>query len=296
MPVIDSDAILDDVTTTKKEHLSYSQLNTYLRCGMQYRYSYVLGIKEPPSLAPSAGTAGHTAVEMDSRRKIRTGANMPIDEMLDLFSTSFTKETEDVVLKPDEDKGRTKDDLVHSLAMYHGTLAKEMLPLVVEKSFRLDLAIEKVRPVVGRIDLINLQGKAVGIWDNKFTMNRRPKSQMEADTSIQLTTYDMAIKQETGKDVSRLGLIQFIPPGRDSSRSPAVINVVERSHAAMMPEAREARAARVKYQYETAERGIKEAIFIPTDNPIVCGWCGYRDRCQNALVSEYEAMKIQEST
>ena len=297
---------IEDVTSeTAVPHLSFSQLNMYLRCSMQYYFRYILGIKEPPSLAPSAGTAGHNAVEADSRRKIRTGLAMPMEEMLDYFSTTYDQITEDVVLKSGEDTGMVKDNITSSLVTYHMNLAPKIIPLMVEKSFSLDLGIENVRPVQGRIDAVTLSQRRTPIWktnskaqiwDNKFTMNRRTKSQAEVDTSIQLTTYDMAIEQETGKAPETVGLIHFMPPGRDATRYPAQVNVIARSPALMTPETRELRKARTAHQYQTIEAGIAAGIFIPTDNPMTCGWCGYRDRCQSAAVTTWEAAKIREDT
>ena len=284
-------------------HLSYSQLQMYLRCGMQYYFRYILGLKEPPALAPTAGTAGHNAVEADGRRKIRTGMNMALDEMLDYFSSTFDQKTEEVELKPDEDKGETKDAIVASLATYHANIAPKMIPLQVERAFTLQ--IEGVRPVQGRIDAITLATKRVPvwqetgkaeIWDNKFTMSRRTKSQLEVDTSPQLSTYDMAFEQETGKPPRTVGLIQFMPPGRDHIRYPAQVTVIPRSPELMTAEARAKRKARTIHQYQTAEAGIAAGIFIPTDNAMTCGWCGYRERCQFASVDTWTAMKIREDT
>ena len=270
---------------------------------MQYYFRYILGVKEPPALAPNAGTAGHNAVEADGRRKMRTGMNMGLDEMLDYFSSTFDLKTKDVELKPDEDKGSVKDQIVASLATYHANIAPKLLPLAVEKSF--SLPIENARPVQGRIDLISLATKRIPIWatnskaqiwDNKFTMSRRTKSQIEVDTSVQLSTYDMAFELETGKAPETVGLIQFMPPGRDAVRYPAQVNVISRTPKLMTPEARELRKARTIHQYQTAEAGIAAGIFIPTDNPMTCGWCGFRDRCQSAAVDTWEATKIREET
>lgn len=294
---------MDDVIDSSVPHLSFSQLQMYLRCGMQYYFRYILGLKEPPALAPTAGTAGHNAVEADGRRKIRTGMNMSLDEMLDFFSSTYELKTKDVELKPDEDMGRTKDQIVSSLAIYHQTIAPKILPLSVERSFSLE--IPKARPVQGRIDLVSLSQKRTPIWatnskaqiwDNKFTMSRRAKSQLEIDTSPQLSTYDMAFEQETGKAPETVGIIQFMPPGQNATRYPAQVSVIARSPEMMTPEARERRKARTTHQYQTAEAGIAAGIFIPTDNPMTCGWCGFRERCQNALVDTWAATQIREET
>ena len=286
---------LDDVTTekTKVEHLSYSQLSMYLRCGMQYYFRYILGIKTPPELAPSAGTAGHDAVEADSKRKIRTGASMPLDELLDYFSGVYDMRVRDVEEKPDEDKGRTKDEIVNGLSVYTETVAPKVLPIIVEHKFTLDMPGKHrpIRPIIGRIDLVTHR---LGIWDNKFITTRRGKSQLEVDISPQLTTYDAAFEQQTGKPASEVGIIQFKPPGRDVLRYPAEVTMIKRK--AMTPEQRQDRIARTAYQFETAEAGIAAGIFIPTDNPMTCGWCGYRDRCQSSQVTDYEAMQIRNAT
>lgn len=269
----------------------------YLRCSMQYYFRYVRGLKMPPELAPQAGTAGHAAVEADGRRKIRTGSNMPLDEMLDYFGPTYDQMTAEVELKPDDDKGRVKDEIVASLTTYATTVAQKIMPVMVERSFSLDLQDPTIRPVQGRIDLIDVKAKGTyGIWDNKFTMSRRPKSQLEIDTSPQLSTYDLAFEQDTGQAPTDLGIIQFMPPGRDVIRYPAQVQVIRRDPKLMTPEARALRKARTIHQYRTAEAGIAAGIHIPTDNAMVCGWCGYRAICQSAAVSEWDATKIRKET
>lgn len=263
------------------DHLSYSQLSMYNRCSEQYRFRYVDGIKERPALAPTSGKAGHAALETNNKRKIRTGEDMPEVELLDYFSGNYDAAVQDLEpsdLKPSEDIGRTKDNIVHELTVYRRNLAPQLLPILAEHSFDLHLPTpQPIRVINGVIDVID---HWYGIHDFKFTNSRTPKTQLEIDTSIQLTLYDIAFEQATGHNPSSVGIIQFMPPGKDPIRYPADVVKISRTPEYLSRAHRERRKERVVNQFYQAERAIEAGIFMPTDDPRICSWCGYKDRCQ----------------
>lgn len=49
--------------TLPREYMSASQVNTYLRCGKQYYFRYILGIVSPPALPLTMGSAVHETYE-----------------------------------------------------------------------------------------------------------------------------------------------------------------------------------------------------------------------------------------
>lgn len=272
-----------------RPHISVSQVTMYLRCSMQWKYRYVDGLKEPPSLKLATGKAGHAALEYNTKHKIKTGADLDLATFLDVGSDLFdahTAELERADLAEGDDPGRDKDATLETLKVFRLKAAPAIKPAASEWEFNLDIPSSTEKPlriINGKVDLIQLDASTpqptLRVDDYKFTAKAR--SQAEADTSIQLSTYDMAIEMLTGEAPSSLGLICLIPP---TPKSEPRIVPIRRDAALMTPEARARRAERTRYQFETVQRGIDAGIFIPADDPKVCSWCGYRATCQYSAV------------
>jgi len=278
-----------------RPHISYSQLGMYLRCSMQYYYAYILGLRRRPSLPMSVGSGGHKALEYNGRYKIRTGKDTPTSDLLDAASTfidEFTDELTPEDLKG-ENKGEAKDRAIAAIGIYRTRDAIHVHPVGVEVEFNLDLNEpdqEPIRIINGKIDLIAAipQTPDIEVLDYKFA--RAMKSQAEADLSPQLTLYGKVVKSLTGRYAARTGLQVFTP---GAARSAPDSRLVLRDAELMKPKAQERRFARLAHQFRIAEKGIHTGMFMPTDDPRVCSWCGFRDQCQSSLVTEYEAIKIR---
>ena len=268
-------------------HISFSQLSMYLRCSKQYEFRYRLGLKQPPAIPLAVGKGGHAALEANGRHKIRTGADLDTEAILSLASDEIGREAADL---PEQERngatlGTAKDSALASLKIFRLRDAARVVPAAVEVEFNLDLNepdMEPIRIVNGRIDLLTTDG---GIEDYKFT--GRAKSQIDIDLSPQLTLYGKVFQRLTGTVPSKVGLRTFLMGKTPDSR------VAYRDPSLMAPEAQDRRFKRLAYQFRVAERAIRNDIFIPTDDPRTCGWCGYRERCQSSLVTDFEARKIR---
>jgi len=272
-------------------HTSFSQVSTYLRCSMQYYYAYILKLRQRPSLAMSIGSGGHSALEYNGRHKIKTGEDLAASDLLDMASTYIDHETEDLSpadLKPGEAIGDSKDRAIAAIRIYRVRDAEAIKPAGVEVEFNLDINTgedEPVRVINGKIDLIT---EDAGIEDYKFA--GKMKSQSDVDVSPQLTLYGKVFRSLTGKYPSKVGLRIFTP---GNTRASPDSRPLYRDDTMMTPAAQEAREARVTFQIRQAEKGINAGFFIPADDPRTCSWCGYRDRCQSSLVTDFEAAKIR---
>lgn len=294
-------------------HLSFSQLSMYLRCSFQYRFRYKLGLKERPKVSLSIGKGGHAALEFNSKTKIRTGEDAPTEaviqkasDMMDHYLTDLPRSEYETDVEP----GSTKDKFLAATRVYRERDAPAIRPIGAEVEFNLDLnpyqpadaepLPEPIRIVNGKIDLmfddhetlLSHPGTVrVGITDHKYVT--RKKSQAEVNLSPQLTLYGTVVKHLTGKWPTKLGL-HMLHPGTKQDAPDSIPLLREPQH--MTPDALTRRMARLAYQFRKAEEGIRAGIFIPTDDPISCSWCGYRERCQNSLVDDFEAAIIRQQT
>src|SRR5574343_271575 len=146
-------------------HLSISQINSYVRCPQQYQFSYVDKIKSKPSFALDLGKSVHSAIETNYIQKITSDTDLPLDDVIIAYKDSVKNleiETKDQVTREDfneykEKKKKEEDIGENAVRMYHKTIAPRVYPLMVEKSFELDLDIGK--PLVGYIDLVEKGGE-----------------------------------------------------------------------------------------------------------------------------------------
>jgi len=277
-----------------KPHISFSQMSMYLRCSMQYYFRYILGIKDPPKLPLAIGKGGHAALEFNGRYKMKNGVDLAVPDMLDMASTFIDLESEELENTSPNEKGEAKDRAIAALRVYQTRDAAAITPAGVEIEFNLDMNdpaeenVEPIRIVNGKIDIITTD---VTVLDYKFV--GRARSQGEVDLSPQLTLYGKVFRVLTGKYPKNTGYQMFLP---GSTRTPPDARALFRDPSLMRPRQQEARFQRLRYQFQQVERGIRTGVFIPTDDAQTCSWCGYRDRCQSSLVSDYEAAKIRGET
>jgi RecB family exonuclease len=272
-------------------HISFSQMSMYLRCSMQYYFRYILGLRERPKLPLAIGKGGHAALEYNGRYKIRTGTDLLVPDMLDMAATFIDNESAELEDVSDSDKGEAKDRAIAALRVYQTRDAANIIPAGVEVEFNLDMNegaeenLEPIRIINGKIDIITTDA---GIMDYKFVGKAR--SQGEVDLSPQLTLYGKVFQKLTGKYPSRTGYQMFLP---GNTRTPPDSRAIERDPELMLPSKQESRFKRLQFQFSQVERGIRTGIFVPTDDPKTCSWCGYRDRCQSSLVDDFEAARIR---
>jgi hypothetical protein len=178
---------------------------------------------------------------------------------------------------------------------------------MAEMEFNLDLnkyldepLPEPIRIVNGKIDILSTDRDMflkvenvapIVVDDYKFVT--RKKSQDEVNLSPQITLYNGVVKEITGKWPSKAGL-QMLTPGNTKDGPDATHLLREPQH--MTPESLGARMRRLIYQFAKVEEGIRRGVFIPTDNPITCSWCGFRERCQSSLVDDFQAAAIRAKT
>lgn len=176
-----------------KSYLSVSQINSYLRCPAQYYFSYVRGIKMPPTKALTVGKVVHSAIEQNYKQKMESGVDLPIEVVRDIAAEEFNKQVQ-FTDWGDDDPGKVKDETIRMVELYHTEVAPGITPVAVE--LRVEVEFENVDySLLGFIDLIDQDGF---IRDTK-TASRTP-SDDEAAKSLQLTAYTLAYQCRYGCD------------------------------------------------------------------------------------------------
>jgi len=109
---------------TKRLHISYSQVRTFLICPQKYSYQYILGADwERKSAALPLGSAVHKAVEAFYRNLQETGGILPVDRMVAVFDKVIEQQVLnseiEIVFKDGEDLSKLRKQGTALLEVFH---------------------------------------------------------------------------------------------------------------------------------------------------------------------------------
>lgn len=185
---------------TGKDHISPSQIEMALRCGLQYQFRYIEGIKSPPGFALVVGSGTHEGVACDLTSKVTTGDLASPDEIHEAAAGAVRKrfDTENVVLHGEQSEGAAIDLAVRLCDTHHVSHAPTLSPKDLELELRVSVDGFPV-DFLGYADIVETTGT---IRDTKTAGQKKP--QTFADSSIQLTYYDWAYEAATGAALNGL--------------------------------------------------------------------------------------------
>lgn len=242
--------------------LSGSSINTFLRCARQWEFAYVQRIRRPPSLKMALGTAAHSAVEKDLTHKMKTGADLPKEEVQETFRDEFVnKEAVDATTTdPKETIGTMTDSGIKAIGVWHDVVAPATAPIMVEQhvQFKIDGQV-----IDGTLDVVK-DGGRVGDW--KF-VGRTPTS--GKTYAINMVGYAIGYRNLTGMKETGVDLDHIV-------RTKTPKHVPISSDGAIPDKSIRAYGRIVREVSESIEAGT----FLPTGlQSNACSWCGYKDIC-----------------
>lgn len=246
-------------------------MNMLTKCGQQWEYRYVHGLKIPPGASAHVGSGVHSGQAADMRSKVATGALLDVAEIQDVARERVNKRWQDegAMLTEDEAaqgakaaRGQAVDAAVALAAFHHAELAPTLDPVHVERPFRLQLP--GVRDLIGYLDLqephvirdLKISGKSPGRND--------------AVESLQLATYGLAAEVMDGVRPLAVALDHVVR----LKRGPKIATVA----ATVGPETNRWVLAR----WRAADAQIESGVIPPAAvGSWWCSakWCGYHDRC-----------------
>ena len=250
--------------------LSFSAVNMYLKCGLQYYFRYVLGLKLPPPGVVILGSAVHEGLEFDFTQKIESKENRPTKEILEVYSDRFDREKDNALWGEEENPGEVKDQGSQVLQIYHKDRAQSLQPKEVEKKVK--VSFENVDyDLIGYIDLLTEDEQL-----RDFKTKAKSMSDAEIGSDMQLTTYAFAYHEETGRFPKTLGFDVLVR----SPKNPKV-QLAETQRG-------ETDCVRLLAYLAHVADGIYKNVFLPAQpGTWVCSpkWCGYYDICQREMIS-----------
>jgi ATP-dependent DNA helicase UvrD/PcrA len=271
--------------------LSFSGIDAYLSCPLQYKLGHVVRLPVPPHHAMIYGSALHRAVQEFHRRHAR-GEVMSEEALIASFEAAWTndgflsREHEDARLEA----GRATLRRFRSAQLEPGVV----IPAYVEREFSFSLAGDRIRGRWDRVDIepgdvadgelpiepsaphadtiaptLELTGRErVTITDYKTSDVRDPAvARQRARDSLQLQIYAMAYEATAGRLPDAVQL-HFLDTG--------VTGRVE-----IDPK----RLAKGREKIATAAAGIKARNFTPRPDRNTCGYCPFRAICPSSVAT-----------
>ena len=235
---------------TLPESLSFSAVENYTTCPLQYKYKYVLKLPTLPSHALSFGTTIHDTLR-DFHTKLMFNGDISLEELLHTYENNWQP-----LGYMNEEHRNIRFESGRSLLekYYNKHKSDSVKHIALEKWFNLNLGGVQFR---GRIDRIDELDEGVEIIDYKTGAT---KTQKEVDKDNQLALYAIAA-EEALKLKPKLLSLYFVEEGVKVSTThtpeeleqakKTVINVVER---------------------------LKKGDFEATPG-MHCTWCDYKEIC-----------------
>ncbi len=244
--------------------LSASDVETYRRCPLRYKFARVLKIPTEQTQSQRFGIVVHQVLERfhaaeDEREGEREGDRQhgTLQELLDLLDTAWRR----AGLGERAGERELREKARRALTRYHERLrVQPAQPLWFERSFAFDLGPHHVRGRVDRVDQLPDGGYELIDYKTGY-----PKTPEELGEDIQLSLYAIAAREAWGLEDTQEAYYYVL----DDRKVP-------------VPRKGAQDAEWVRGAVLEAGAGIMAQNFEPTPSPAVCALCDYRIVCPAA--------------
>ncbi|MCL4382221.1 MAG: ATP-dependent helicase [Patescibacteria group bacterium] len=167
-------------------YLSFSQIEAFNNCPLQYRYRFLQKIPVPQRAAQSFGDSVHKTLR-DFYEKLKIGQKVNKEDLLSIFENNWSSLGYDSKAREVE----TKKEGIKMLEEFYKRADLKIVPKDLEKSFSLKMTPDL--KIVGKIDRIDEHNGRLEIIDYK---TGKVSSQKDIDQSLQMTIYALAISDK----------------------------------------------------------------------------------------------------
>ncbi|MCX6726023.1 MAG: ATP-dependent DNA helicase [Candidatus Shapirobacteria bacterium] len=236
-------------------YLSYSQIETFKTCPLQYRYRYLQRIPVSPSSAQSFGDTIHKTLKEFCQR-IKDGGKLTEKDLLNILNINWSSSGYASKAHEEKSKERAKKMLKEFFIKFDPkTVLKDL-----EQTFM--IKITPALKVGGKIDRLDLKGDKLEVIDYK---TGKTMEQKDIDKSLQMTVYALAATDKgiyNQKPENLILTFYFLDSGEKKSTK------------------------RTKEQLEQAKKEIIEkakeiqaSLFEPKPG-MLCDFCEYKLLCE----------------
>lgn len=245
--------------------LSYSQINSFEVCPLQYKYQYLIKLPTLPSAAQTTGIVLHRTLKEFYQKQIVEKGKLPLAVLLQIMEENWSS----LGFKSKAHEKKVKQEAKKMITNYYQQeiIKKPISPVAaLEHSFSFKISSKlKVGGIIDRVDL--LDNGEIEVVDYKT--GNKIKDQKEVDKDEQLTLYALAVSTipelPFHKPVDRVILsLYFLSQG---------VKVSSRRTQEQLEEFREKILDKAKE--------IEASSFDPKPGtPFPCNFCQYKLLCE----------------
>jgi len=240
---------------TPINYLSYSQIDTFNTCPLQYRYRYIQRIPVPPSSATSFGGSMHKTLR-DFYQEIRDGRKLTKTDLMKMLEINWSPVG--YASKAHENKRKKQGERM--LADFYEKFDARTVPKDLEQPF-----IIKVSPqlkIGGKIDRIDEKEGKLEIIDYK---TGRVLDQNDIDKSLQLTVYALAAADKGiyGRKPDEVILTFYFLETTEKKSTKRTVEQLKQAKRELLEKAKE----------------IEKSSFEPTPSNM-CDYCDFKLICE----------------
>jgi DNA helicase-2/ATP-dependent DNA helicase PcrA len=201
---IDPDFFIPENSIPQK--YSYSQLNLFKTCPLQYYYEYILRVKKQPKLVFEYGNLIHDTL----KQYLQRDRNILNIDLLDNIYNARWERVNLSVFRSKEHIDSYKKKGLESIKNNIELIKPRGLSNSYEEN--IDLFMDQIYPINGRLDRLDfLEDGTVSIIDYKTGSS---SSQDTSSSNMQLGIYSILVKEKFKKEIKDLKLI-FIDEGKE---------------------------------------------------------------------------------
>ena len=252
-----------------RPHWSYSSVNQFLRCPLQFYFQRILGLPQPTvGSGLVLGSSVHRTLEI-YHRSLQEREPVKIDRLHRAFLDAW-KEREvnsDIKFR----KGDTRDGSIAQGISLIEVYLKEPPPeniVAVEQQMIFPLRNGRAEivetPMVAIVDLLTKNKDELAITELKTS--GRAYGNFEVDVSLQPTSYVNAVWETFGEQAKVEYAILV------KTRTPRLQRLTTVRN--------EDDFGRLGDTVQAVERAIEAKAFYPNETPMNCSTCSYRDPCR----------------
>lgn len=252
------------MTFDKKPEYHQSSVALYLKCGLQYEYRYVQGIRTPPKAALTIGSAVDVGVSYNLEQKITSGVDLKESDVLDIYSTDFDRRAPETEWNSDENPGDQKDMGAELISLHHKVIAPQIIPATVQESFVIE---GDEYNLGGVIDLVQTNGVVV---DTKTS--KRKYAEDAIGRALQPAMYDLAYEHIRSVKAKSFRYDVLVKPTKRNAPQ------VQQIETEVTADDRAWLLGTVK----SVHKAISAGVAMPAaDGAWWCSkdWCGFSSRC-----------------
>ncbi|TWT60828.1 RecB family exonuclease [Rubinisphaera italica] len=257
------------IKNESRKHWSYSAINQYLRCPLQYYFQRILKLPQPSvGSGLVLGSSVHHALAV--YHGYLKENKEPVEQQIqqEYLETWLLKEKEQIV----EYKAKESRDDLLELGMELVKLYMAEQPpqeiVAIEQRFLIPLHNSEGEyletPLLAFTDLITKEADILKVTE--FKTSGRSYGEFEVETSMQATCYVNAVIETIGEMPS----VEY-----------AVLVKTK------TPKLQRLKTARTEYDLgrlgdliQNVEKAVNNQIFYPIESPLNCSTCGYRQQCR----------------